>query len=151
MKQKEAKVLIIQEWDRWVQAQSFEPSGSTGRESLKFFFELQDANSTFLNFHYNGRDKWQVVTLGCLAHSASRVAATRNTARWIITADLEPHIGFVLTKCYPTGCNLRSIPATSMAGRRESQLGSFLQNESLADIANLPTSSRGSVSSLRSR
>jgi len=34
-----------------------------------------------------------------------------------------------------TGCNPRSIPAKSMAGRRELQLGSFLQKQSSDVIA----------------
>ena len=62
MKQKEAKILIIQEWDRWAQAQSFEPGGPTGRESLKFFFELQDTKSPLLDFHHNGRDNGKLST-----------------------------------------------------------------------------------------
>jgi hypothetical protein len=62
MKQKEVRVLIIQEWDRWLKGQRFEPGGRpTGRESLKFFFELQDARSPLLNFQSRGRDKWRVI------------------------------------------------------------------------------------------
>ena len=61
MKQKEAKILIIREWDRWIKTQSIDPGGPTGRESLKFFVELQDAKSPLLNFQYKGRDKWQIV------------------------------------------------------------------------------------------
>ena len=61
MKQKEAKILITLEWDRWAQAQSIDPRGPTGRESLKFFIHLQDVKSHLLDFQYNGRDKWQIV------------------------------------------------------------------------------------------
>ncbi|MFL6817449.1 MAG: hypothetical protein ACJ8EF_05860 [Bradyrhizobium sp.] len=61
MKQEEAKRLIIQEWDRWVQTQSVDPSKATGRDALKFFFELQDARSVLLDFQTRGRDKWQIV------------------------------------------------------------------------------------------
>lgn len=62
MKQKEVRGLIIQEWDRWLQGQRIEPDGRpTGRESLKFFFELQDARSPLLNFQSRGRDKWRVI------------------------------------------------------------------------------------------
>jgi hypothetical protein len=61
MKQQEAKILIIREWDRWVKTQSTDPGGPTGRDSLKFFLELHDAQSPLLNFRHKGRDKWQIV------------------------------------------------------------------------------------------
>ena len=61
MKQEEAKRLIIREWDRWIQTQRIDAGGPTGRDSLKFFLELQDARSTLLDFQTRGRDKWQVV------------------------------------------------------------------------------------------
>ena len=62
MKQKEVRGLIIEEWDRWLQGQMIEPGGHpTGRESLKFFFELQDTRSPLLNFQSRGRDKWRVI------------------------------------------------------------------------------------------
>ena len=61
MKQKEVRALIIREWDRWLQTQSVDPEGPTGRDSLKFYFELQDKRSPLLNFQTRGRDKWEVV------------------------------------------------------------------------------------------
>ena len=61
MKQEEAKRLIIREWDRWVATQPIEDGGPTGRDSLKFFVELQDARSALLDFQTRGRDKWQIV------------------------------------------------------------------------------------------
>ncbi len=61
MKQKEARNLIVQEWDRWVKTQSIEIGGPTGRESLKFLFELQDRRSPLLEFQARRRDKWQIV------------------------------------------------------------------------------------------
>ncbi|HWJ18858.1 MAG TPA: hypothetical protein VNR65_09050 [Geobacterales bacterium] len=61
MKQEEAKQLIIREWDRWVRTQPIDSGGATGRDSLKFFLELQDARSPLLDFQTRGRDKWQVV------------------------------------------------------------------------------------------
>ena len=61
MKQKDARSLIVQEWDRWVQTQRIEGGGATGRESLKFFFELQDQRSPLLDFQARRRDKWQIV------------------------------------------------------------------------------------------
>jgi hypothetical protein len=61
MKQKELRSLIVREWDQWLQTQSIGPTGPTGRDSLKFFVELQDARSTLLDFRSRGRDKWQIV------------------------------------------------------------------------------------------
>jgi hypothetical protein len=61
MKQKDAKALIIQEWDRWLQSQSIDRGEASGRDSLKFFFELQDKRSPLLDFQTRGRDKWEVV------------------------------------------------------------------------------------------
>jgi hypothetical protein len=61
MKQVEAKRLIIKEWDRWVRQQSVDSDRATGRDSLKFYVELEDARSPLLNFPTRGRDKWQIV------------------------------------------------------------------------------------------
>jgi hypothetical protein len=61
MRQKELKDLIIREWDRWLQTQSIDSDGPTGRDTLKFFFELQDARSPLLNFQSRGRDKWKII------------------------------------------------------------------------------------------
>ncbi len=61
MKQKEARNLIVQEWDRWVKTQPIEASRPTGRDSLKFFFDLQDRRSPLLDFQARRRDKWQIV------------------------------------------------------------------------------------------
>ena len=61
MKQKDARTLMIQEWDRWLQTQSIAPREASGRDSLKFFFELQDKSSPLLDFQTRGRDKWDVV------------------------------------------------------------------------------------------
>jgi hypothetical protein len=61
MKQEQAKRLLIQEWDDWIQKQATAPSEPTGRDSLKFFLDLKDARSPLLNFQTRGRDKWRVV------------------------------------------------------------------------------------------
>jgi len=50
MKQKDARALMIREWDRWLQTQSIDPDEATGRDALKFFFELQDKQSPLVNF-----------------------------------------------------------------------------------------------------
>jgi len=61
MKQKDARALLIQEWNQWLQGHSIDPDRATGRDSLKFFFELQDRRSPLLSFQTRGRDKWEVV------------------------------------------------------------------------------------------
>jgi hypothetical protein len=61
MKQKEAKSLIVQEWERWLQSQSIDPDHVSGRDTLKFYFELQDTKSTLLDFQSRGRDKWHII------------------------------------------------------------------------------------------
>jgi hypothetical protein len=61
VKQKEVRALIIREWDRWLQTQAIDPEGPTGRDSLKFYFELQDTRSQLLEFQSRGRDKWLIV------------------------------------------------------------------------------------------
>jgi hypothetical protein len=61
MKQRDLRTHIIREWDAWLQSHSIPPGTATGRDSLKFYFELQDKRSTLLNFQSRGRDKWQIV------------------------------------------------------------------------------------------
>ena len=61
MKQKEARTLITQEWERWLQTQSISPAAASGRDTLKFFFELQDRRSELLDFQSRGRDKWHII------------------------------------------------------------------------------------------
>jgi hypothetical protein len=61
MKQRDLRTHIIREWDAWLQSHAIPPGSATGRDSLKFYFELQDKRSTLLNFQSRGRDKWQIV------------------------------------------------------------------------------------------
>jgi hypothetical protein len=61
MKQKEAKILIGREWEQWLQTQSIDPGSATGRDTLKFYFELQDNKSGLLDFQSRGRDKWHII------------------------------------------------------------------------------------------
>ena len=61
MKQKEAKILIHREWEQWLQSQSINADHATGRDTLKFYFELQDNKSTLLDFQSRGRDKWHII------------------------------------------------------------------------------------------
>jgi hypothetical protein len=61
MKQSEAKRLILEAWDRWMQKQALDADDASGRDSLKFFIELQDSKSLLLNFQTRGRDKWLTI------------------------------------------------------------------------------------------
>jgi hypothetical protein len=61
MKQRDARELIVQEWDRWIQSHATEQGGPTGKDSLKFFIELQDAGSALLDFPSRGHDKWRII------------------------------------------------------------------------------------------
>lgn len=71
MKQQEAKTLILEEWDRWIARQAVESGGPTGKDSLKFFFELEDSKSPLLDFQSRGHDKWRIIHAWLL--SAQRV------------------------------------------------------------------------------
>jgi hypothetical protein len=79
MKQKIAREQILQQWDDWIQSQKIEPGGPTGKESLKFFIELQDAKSPLLDFPSRGRDKWRIIHTWLLT-------AQRVTDHWIVPA-----------------------------------------------------------------
>src|SRR5258707_12742691 len=68
MKQKDARPLIIREWERWLQTHSIESGGPTGRDTLRFFFELQDARSALLDFQSRGRDKWRIIDTWLLSN-----------------------------------------------------------------------------------
>ncbi|SDS18198.1 hypothetical protein [Bradyrhizobium canariense] len=61
MKREEAKRLIIHEWEKWIKTQPIKPDQATGRDSLKFYLELKDAQSPLLKFQGRGRDKWHIV------------------------------------------------------------------------------------------
>ena len=61
MKREEAKRLIVQAWDRWIVSQPIVPDRATGRDTLKFYLELKDAQSSLLKFQGRGRDKWGIV------------------------------------------------------------------------------------------
>ena len=62
MKQSEAKRLLIQSWDEWISKQPQIKRGkASGRESLRFFYELQNAESPLLKFNSRGRDKWPIL------------------------------------------------------------------------------------------
>ncbi|HUN98123.1 MAG TPA: hypothetical protein VMU69_18055 [Bradyrhizobium sp.] len=61
MKREEAKRLIVRAWDQWIASQPNVLDRATGRDSLKFYLELTDAQSPLLKFQGRGRDKWQII------------------------------------------------------------------------------------------
>jgi hypothetical protein len=61
MRQDERKSLLLQEWDRWLQTHPVEPPAPTAKETLKFFYELQDKQSPLLDFRPRRHDRWQVI------------------------------------------------------------------------------------------
>jgi hypothetical protein len=61
MKQSEARVLILQQWDNWILTHVVDPGGPTGKDSLRFFYELQDDGSPLLDFQSRGQDKWRII------------------------------------------------------------------------------------------
>jgi hypothetical protein len=60
MKQNEARILIIQQWDQWILMGPLDAGGPTAKDSLRFFHELQDVRSPLLDFVARG-DKWRVI------------------------------------------------------------------------------------------
>jgi hypothetical protein len=61
MRRDERKSLLLLEWDRWLQTQHVEPPAPTAKDTLKFFYELQDRRSPLLDFRQRRRDKWRVI------------------------------------------------------------------------------------------
>jgi hypothetical protein len=61
MRQDERKSLLLQEWDRWLQAQPIGPTAPTAKETLRFFCELQDRRSPLLDFRPRRNDRWRVI------------------------------------------------------------------------------------------
>jgi hypothetical protein len=61
MKQSEARILILQQWDDWILTQAIDPGGPTGRDSLRFFYKLEDDGSPLLDFQSRGQDKWRII------------------------------------------------------------------------------------------
>jgi hypothetical protein len=61
MKIRDAKPLIVAAWDEWLTTQAINPNKATGRDTLKFYLELQDAKSPLLKFSSKGRDKWPII------------------------------------------------------------------------------------------
>src|SRR6266403_719068 len=80
MRQKDARPLIVREWERWLQTHSIESGGPTGRDTLRFFFELQDARSALLDFQSRGRDKLRIIDTWLLSNG-ERENAPRSRQR----------------------------------------------------------------------
>ena len=61
------KRLIIREWRRWLHSHSIDVGAATARDTLSFFYELQDKRPTLLKFQPRGRDKWEIINNWLLA------------------------------------------------------------------------------------
>jgi hypothetical protein len=61
MKLKEIKPLVIAAWDDWTASRSLRCDNATGRDTLQFYYELQDTQSSLLHFVSRKREKWQVI------------------------------------------------------------------------------------------
>ena len=61
MRQWRRKLQIRSEWERWLRDSSLDPEEATSRDSLKFFYELQEKKSPLFKFQSRGRDKWKIV------------------------------------------------------------------------------------------
>jgi hypothetical protein len=65
--QTKRKPLIIREWRRWLLSHSIDRGAATARDTLSFFYELQDKRPTLLKFQSRGRDKWEIINSWLLA------------------------------------------------------------------------------------
>jgi len=79
MNRAEARSSVIREWDRWIKTQDIDPEGPTGKNSLKFFLELQDRRSPLLDFDPRGQDRWQLIHYWLL--SGGRVSGLLTDSR----------------------------------------------------------------------
>lgn len=61
MRVSETRHLLIQEWEAWTTSHLANADDATGRDTLRFFIELQDIGSPLLNFSSRGRDKWRII------------------------------------------------------------------------------------------
>lgn len=59
--------------------QAVGPYGPTGKDSLRFFYELQDGGSPLLDFQSRGHDKWRII-------HAWLLGARRLFDHWIMPA-----------------------------------------------------------------
>jgi hypothetical protein len=83
MRQNERKSRILLEWDRWLQTQPGPPLRPTARDTLKFFYELEDTRSALLDFRSGRRDKWHMIHAWLLdaGRVSEAVSPTRSTPR----------------------------------------------------------------------
>ena len=65
MRQKEARAQIIREWGPLVSSAVIDHGGPTGRDTLRFFFELQDARSPLLDFQTRDATSGKLSIRGC--------------------------------------------------------------------------------------
>jgi hypothetical protein len=61
MKQKEARPGLVAAWDEWAARKGVDLDDATGRDTLQFYYDLQDAKSPLLEFVSRTCEKWQVI------------------------------------------------------------------------------------------
>lgn len=61
MKQKEVRPLLVAAWDEWAARKGLDLGKATGRDTLQFYYDLQDAKSPLLKFVSRTCEKWQVI------------------------------------------------------------------------------------------
>jgi hypothetical protein len=88
--QTQRKSLIIREWGRWLQAHSIDRRAATPRDTLRFFYELQDKRSPLLKFEPRGRDKWNIVSGWLLSGQNPGPLAHRNAQAEMFGSTTKP-------------------------------------------------------------
>jgi hypothetical protein len=81
------KTLIVREWKRWLQAHSINPWAATPRDTLNFFYELQDKRSPLLKFHPRGRDKWKIINGWLLGEQEPSKAEVSSRKKWALRSN----------------------------------------------------------------
>jgi hypothetical protein len=93
MRRDQRKSRLLQEWENWLQTQPLGRRRPTARDTLKFFYELQDMRSPLLDFRSGRRDKWRVVNDWLLGEESSQVVSrTRSTRSRAEAADKPPAV-----------------------------------------------------------
>jgi hypothetical protein len=61
MRSDKRKSLLLQEWDSWVRTQPEKPPAPTAKETLRFFYELEEKRSPLVAFRPRQQDRWRVI------------------------------------------------------------------------------------------
>jgi hypothetical protein len=72
MRSDKRKSLLLEEWDSWLRTQPVKPPAPTAKETLKFFYELEEKRSPLVAFRPRQQDRWRVIH--CLLLNEGRVS-----------------------------------------------------------------------------